>query len=135
MPLSSDEMNTLYCSFCGKSQHEVKKLIAGPNSNICDECVELCTEIVAPDPDDDPSGEAQRLRVSHEKWLERTVRSLAAELEAILSDERRRHAPYEKLEKMVDNVQHHLMFESPPKESKTETGADTVPFPSPAPMG
>ena len=37
---------TLYCSFCGKSQHEVKKLIAGPSVFICDECIELCNEIV-----------------------------------------------------------------------------------------
>ena len=35
----------LYCSFCGKSQHEVKKLIAGPSVFICDECVELCMDI------------------------------------------------------------------------------------------
>ena len=38
--------NTLYCSFCGKSQHEVKKLIAGPTVFICDECVELCNDII-----------------------------------------------------------------------------------------
>ncbi len=37
---------TLYCSFCGKSQHEVKKLIAGPSVFICDECIELCNEII-----------------------------------------------------------------------------------------
>ena len=36
----------LYCSFCGKSQHEVKKLIAGPNVFICDECIDLCTDII-----------------------------------------------------------------------------------------
>ena len=38
---------TLYCSFCGKSQHEVKKLIAGPTVFICDECVELCMDTVS----------------------------------------------------------------------------------------
>ncbi|MBX9697056.1 MAG: ATP-dependent Clp protease ATP-binding subunit ClpX, partial [Alphaproteobacteria bacterium] len=37
---------TLHCSFCGKSQHEVRKLIAGPNVFICDECVDLCIEII-----------------------------------------------------------------------------------------
>lgn len=42
----SDSKNTLYCSFCGKSQHEVKKLIAGPTVFICNECVELCTDII-----------------------------------------------------------------------------------------
>jgi ATP-dependent Clp protease ATP-binding subunit ClpX len=43
---SSDAKNTLYCSFCGKSQHEVRKLIAGPTVFICDECVELCMDII-----------------------------------------------------------------------------------------
>src|SRR3990167_869531 len=37
---------SMYCSFCGKSQHEVKKLIAGPSVFVCDECVELCNEII-----------------------------------------------------------------------------------------
>ncbi len=43
---STDSKSTLYCSFCGKSQHEVKKLIAGPTVFICDECVELCMDII-----------------------------------------------------------------------------------------
>ena len=46
---SSDSKNTLYCSFCGKSQHEVRKLIAGPTVFICDECVELCMDIIRED--------------------------------------------------------------------------------------
>src|SRR6187397_2128312 len=44
--VGSDSKNTLYCSFCGKSQHEVRKLIAGPTVFICDECVELCMDII-----------------------------------------------------------------------------------------
>ncbi|MEM7767915.1 MAG: ATP-dependent Clp protease ATP-binding subunit ClpX [Pseudomonadota bacterium] len=43
---NGESKNTLYCSFCGKSQHEVKKLIAGPTVFICDECVELCMDII-----------------------------------------------------------------------------------------
>ncbi len=43
---NGDSKNTLYCSFCGKSQHEVRKLIAGPNVFICNECVELCMDII-----------------------------------------------------------------------------------------
>jgi len=43
---TKDSKNTLYCSFCGKSQHEVRKLIAGPTVFICDECVELCMDII-----------------------------------------------------------------------------------------
>jgi ATP-dependent Clp protease ATP-binding subunit ClpX len=42
----SSSEKTLYCSFCGKSQHEVKKLIAGPSVFVCDECIELCNEII-----------------------------------------------------------------------------------------
>ncbi|MBC7214534.1 MAG: ATP-dependent Clp protease ATP-binding subunit ClpX [Burkholderiaceae bacterium] len=48
---------TLYCSFCGKSQHEVKKLIAGPSVFICDECIDLCNEIIR---DELPVGELAR---------------------------------------------------------------------------
>ena len=43
---AGESKNTLYCSFCGKSQHEVRKLIAGPTVFICDECVELCMDII-----------------------------------------------------------------------------------------
>jgi ATP-dependent Clp protease ATP-binding subunit ClpX len=46
MSKPGDTKNTLYCSFCGKSQHEVRKLIAGPTVFICDECVELCMDII-----------------------------------------------------------------------------------------
>jgi ATP-dependent Clp protease ATP-binding subunit ClpX len=45
-PSGGDSKSTLYCSFCGKSQHEVRKLIAGPTVFICDECVELCNDII-----------------------------------------------------------------------------------------
>jgi ATP-dependent Clp protease ATP-binding subunit ClpX len=44
--VGGDGKSTLYCSFCGKSQHEVRKLIAGPTVFICDECVELCMDII-----------------------------------------------------------------------------------------
>ena len=45
--MSQDSKQTLYCSFCGKSQHEVKKLIAGPSVFVCNECVELCNDIIS----------------------------------------------------------------------------------------
>lgn len=53
----SSSEKTLYCSFCGKSQHEVKKLIAGPSVFICDECIDLCNEIVR---EEMPAGDAER---------------------------------------------------------------------------
>ena len=46
MRSSEDKGKLLYCSFCGKSQHEVRKLIAGPSVFICDECVDLCNDII-----------------------------------------------------------------------------------------
>ena len=54
---SGDGKNPLYCSFCGKSQHEVKKLIAGPTVFICDECVELCMDIIREENKNSPSSE------------------------------------------------------------------------------
>ncbi|MDP3761535.1 MAG: ATP-dependent Clp protease ATP-binding subunit ClpX [Ramlibacter sp.] len=54
---SSSSEKTLYCSFCGKSQHEVKKLIAGPSVFICDECIDLCNEIIR---DELPGGDETR---------------------------------------------------------------------------
>jgi ATP-dependent Clp protease ATP-binding subunit ClpX len=54
----SEDGKLLYCSFCGKSQHEVRKLIAGPSVFICDECVELCNDIIREELED--SGEAGR---------------------------------------------------------------------------
>jgi len=50
----------LYCSFCGKSQHEVKKLIAGPSVFICDECIDLCNDIIRDDSTAEDSGKATR---------------------------------------------------------------------------
>jgi hypothetical protein len=49
-PMTTTENAVITCSFCGKTQHEVKKLIAGPGVYICDECVGLCDEIIAEDP-------------------------------------------------------------------------------------
>lgn len=54
---SATSDKTLYCSFCGKSQHEVKKLIAGPSVFICDECIDLCTDIITEEIAKLPKGE------------------------------------------------------------------------------
>ena len=53
----TDTSKLLYCSFCGKSQHEVRKLIAGPSVFICDECVELCNDIIREEMQEQPSGQ------------------------------------------------------------------------------
>ncbi len=67
--------STLYCSFCGKSQHDVKKLIAGPTVFICDECIELCNEIIQEELAD------ERGPVDHERGIPRP-----AEIKAFLDD-------------------------------------------------
>ena len=51
----------LYCSFCGKSQHEVRKLIAGPSVYICDECVELCNDIIREELEENGPGDRESL--------------------------------------------------------------------------
>src|SRR5262245_52046455 len=57
----------LYCSFSGKSQHEVKKLIAGPSVFICDECVDLCNDIIREEVQEtEPTGEFSKLPTPHE---------------------------------------------------------------------
>ncbi len=62
-----DSKELLYCSFCGKSQHEVKKLIAGPSVYICDECVDLCTDIIIEEVKDKvESDEPESLPTPHE---------------------------------------------------------------------
>ena len=73
MTKSGDLKNTLYCSFCGKSQHEVRKLIAGPTVFICDECVELCMDII---------------REEHKSSLIKTTDGVPApgEISAVLND-------------------------------------------------
>ena len=64
---NSDDERLLYCSFCGKSQHEVRKLIAGPSVFICDECVELCNDIIREEIQEANSSSAQReLPTPHE---------------------------------------------------------------------
>jgi ATP-dependent Clp protease ATP-binding subunit ClpX len=62
----SDNSKLLYCSFCGKSQHEVRKLIAGPNVFICDECVELCNDIIREEMEDKTPVTGSKLPKPHE---------------------------------------------------------------------
>ena len=58
MPKNEDT-NKLQCSFCGKTQDQVRRLVAGPGVYICDECVELCLEIIEPEYDDNLLGGAE----------------------------------------------------------------------------
>lgn len=61
-----DDGKLLYCSFCGKSQHEVRKLIAGPSVFICDECVELCNDIIREEMQENAAESANKLPKPHE---------------------------------------------------------------------
>ncbi|MBL4712266.1 MAG: ATP-dependent Clp protease ATP-binding subunit ClpX [Gammaproteobacteria bacterium] len=62
----NDSEKLLYCSFCGKSQHEVKKLIAGPSVYVCDECVELCNDIILEELEDETSTAVKKLPTPRE---------------------------------------------------------------------
>ncbi|MCW8830345.1 MAG: ATP-dependent Clp protease ATP-binding subunit ClpX [Gammaproteobacteria bacterium] len=62
----NDSEKLLYCSFCGKSQHEVKKLIAGPSVYVCDECVELCNDIILEEMEEETSSAIRKLPTPHE---------------------------------------------------------------------
>ena len=62
----NDDGKLLYCSFCGKSQHEVRKLIAGPSVFICDECVELCNDIIREEMQESSSDDGDALLKPHE---------------------------------------------------------------------
>jgi ATP-dependent Clp protease ATP-binding subunit ClpX len=62
----NDSEKLLYCSFCGKSQHEVKKLIAGPSVYVCDECVELCNDIILEELEDETSSAIKKLPTPRE---------------------------------------------------------------------
>jgi len=68
--MSSDKSNKdeklLYCSFCGKSQHEVRKLIAGPSVFICDECVDLCNDIIREEINEKGEDSESKLPIPHE---------------------------------------------------------------------
>ncbi len=67
-----DPSDQLQCSFCGKSQRQVKKLIAGPGVYICDECIDLCNEIISEETGKAPTP-LQRPEASEDEELERMV--------------------------------------------------------------
>lgn len=84
----------LYCSFCGKSQDEVKKLIAGPTVFICDECVILCVEIIVEDGFVTPSSLTREARLL---LRESAITNLVQGVEAILQHEGQSREQYSRL--------------------------------------
>jgi ATP-dependent Clp protease ATP-binding subunit ClpX len=98
---------TLFCSFCGKSQHEVKKLIAGPAVFICDACVGLCVGIIDAAPDPDPSAPPAKLdwpeNVATENLLgllkaqEKTFGEVAARLQKSVEILRQREVSWQQI--------------------------------------
>jgi len=63
---NGEDGKLLYCSFCGKSQHEVRKLIAGPSVFVCDECVELCNDIIREEMEESTDHKESELPKPHE---------------------------------------------------------------------
>ena len=64
-----DSGKLLYCSFCGKSQHEVRKLIAGPSVFVCDECVDLCNDIIREEIQEKSDDSEQRIYLAQKKFV------------------------------------------------------------------
>ena len=104
------EKRTLYCSFCGKSQHEVKKLIAGPSTFICDECTILCFDILVED------NFHNREDVSREQQVlmrEKRVNELIGLLEPLIEAEEARSRPYSLLKRKVHEFK---LLHGPPEK-------------------
>ena len=89
----NEDGKLLYCSFCGKSQHEVRKLIAGPSVFICDECVELCNDIIREELED--AGETGRDKLP--KPLLNEYILLIGKLSNRINDERMRETFVEQI--------------------------------------
>ncbi len=116
----------LYCSFCGKSQHEVKKLIAGPTVFICDECVELCQGILLEEKGEMPDPTAT-LDDQLKKW--EALEALLNTARAVLEQERKRHTPYHELGIAFDVLVKRLKLVPP---GTPPEGGQLVPLKSPA---
>ena len=69
----NDKANLLVCSFCGKAQNEVRKLIAGPTVYICDECVELCNDIISEEYESEGNLEEKRRRLPKPAEIKKTL--------------------------------------------------------------
>jgi ATP-dependent Clp protease ATP-binding subunit ClpX len=88
-PASRKRSHTLYCSFCRKSQHDVKKLIAGPAIFICNECVAKCDKIIAETPDPDPNAPAvEMIKGPYEKFPTDKLLAILKPQEATCEDAR-----------------------------------------------
>lgn len=111
--LKTDEKKSLYCSFCGKSQNEVKKLIAGPTVFICDECVALCLGIIYEEDKELPEDIARFARAQQRS---EAVSEMARIVRRLLDEEEERHAPYVELRKTLDNWKDAA---EPPSESSS----------------
>ncbi len=90
----NESKNTLYCSFCGKSQHQVIKLIAGPSVFICNECVDLCAAIL--DNESTPGAEDRQRHMRAVARAQAAFRMVSI-VRTLLSTERQRHEPFEQL--------------------------------------
>ncbi len=117
--------NTLYCSFCGKSQHEVRKLIAGPTVFICDECIILCLDIIIAE---GVSVRETAARQARALLRDQAAGALVRGIKRIIERENKFHRPYaEELKRVLGFYEKSL---KPPSESKPATIVE-----SPEPSG
>ncbi len=112
---------TLYCSFCGKSQHEVRVLVAGPTVFICDECVELCSDTVR-----ERTGKALTPTEAFNKCFN-MIGELTNKITALLAVEKRRREPFDELEKGLADLRETAKFLQPNSlEKKVEELKNTT---------
>ncbi len=109
------EKNTLHCSFCGKSQHEVKKLIAGQTVFICDECTILCLDILVEENFQSVEGLSREEQVLRR---EKRVNELIALFENVFAAEEARQSPYAHLKKKVHEFK---LLHGPPEATVTQS--------------
>src|SRR5882724_4260407 len=113
---ASFDAKTLYCSFCGKAQHEVQKLIAGPSVFICDECVGICVEILGRAEIPLPEAEARQFRKIQR---DQAAVDIAQIVRGLLEDEQERRRPFE-------NLQETLKIFEEAAEPSSESGPGSV---------
>lgn len=128
------QKNTLYCSFCGKSQHEVKKLICGPTAFICNECAELCVDMAY---ENDRDGLAKHLqKVAGLTPLVRPV--LGALVRKINEQEQAIDALQEQIDEHVkelsnlEKLREQLLVFAPSLRPNPTQGEEVVEFPKPS---
>lgn len=129
-----DNGKLLYCSFCGKSQHEVRKLIAGPSVFICDECVELCNDIIREEVEEKhaSSGATEQIKLPTPKEILEILdqyvvgQSEPKKVLAVAKKAMKRKTGARGLRSILENVLLDTMYELPSMHGVTKVVIDSA---------